>query len=92
VRVLRRRRTGALDEATPEKRVRRIYDAERAKTGTVSVPGAGEGAIWIERIWNLWAWNEDTLVMIGIGRIGETPARFELAKKLSAAVRPRLGR
>ena len=64
------------------------FAAEMART-PVAVPGIGDQAIWIERAWNLWAWQGDTLVMMGVGRIGETPARFELAKKLAALVVPR---
>lgn len=62
------------------------FDAETERGDAVEVSGIGDEAIWIERVWQLWAWRGDTLVMMGIGRVGETPERFELAKKLGPLV------
>jgi hypothetical protein len=67
-----------------------IFGAELARE-PVEVPGIGDRAIWIERAWQLWAWQGDTLVMVGVGRIGETPERFELATKLARLVVARFG-
>ena len=64
----------------------RHFAIEKARPDVVDVPGIGDQAIWIERVWNLWAWEGDTLVMVGIGQIGDTLARFELARKLSALI------
>jgi hypothetical protein len=61
------------------------WDAEMAR-GPVEVPGIGDQAIWIERAWQIWVIQGDMLLMMGIGKIGETPARFELAKKLAPFV------
>jgi hypothetical protein len=62
------------------------FDAEMERGDAVEISGIGDQAIWIERAWQLWAWSGDTLVMVGIGRIGETPERLELAKKLGPLV------
>lgn len=67
----------------------RHFAIEKARPDDVEVSGIGDQAIWIPRVWNLWVWQGDTLVMIGAGKIGETPSRFELAKKVSSLIVPR---
>ena len=54
--------------------------------GAVALDGIGDQAIWIERAWNLWFWQGDTLVMTSVGRIGDTPARLDLAKRLGSFI------
>lgn len=65
------------------------FAAAVARADHVAVPGVGDEAIWIERVWNLWSWQGDTLVMIGVGKIGDTPARFALARKFADLIVPR---
>jgi hypothetical protein len=56
--------------------------------GAELVAGIGDRALWIEDVWNLWVEHGETIVMTSVGRIGDTPTRFDLAKKLATAFFP----
>ena len=58
------------------------FAAELARTDHIAIAGIGDQAIWIPRLWAVMAWQGDMLVTFGIGHIGETPERLDLAKKL----------
>ncbi len=68
---------------------RRNFDAEKAKASSVGLPEIGAEAIWIEKGWAIWSMRGETLVMLGVGKIGETPERLALAKKLATEILPR---
>lgn len=65
---------------------RQNFEAETAKDSSVALPEIGAEAIWIEKGWAIWSMQGETLVMLGVGKIGETPERLELAKKLATAI------
>jgi hypothetical protein len=67
------------------------WDAEVGRGEIQAIDGIGDDAIWIERGWQLWVWKGEMLVMMGIGRIGETPQRFELAMRLAPVLIAKVG-